>query len=367
MKIGRNNPCWCGSGLKYKKCHLDREREKPLKLWEIQEKLMESFSSKICLHPVAGKECGKKIIKAHTVQKNGGLNYIAKDGHVLGFKLNMKTFGQDELSPVPIGVNSASTFSGFCNVHDNEVFAPIEKSEIVFLREQIFLFTYRALCRELYFKVGHRKVLDHVRLADKGRPVPDQMFVQWHLDGVIEGADAGLRDLQGYKKRLDAQLSSKTYDQVDYCVIEFKAPPTIMCAGGFNTEYDFQGNTLQLLGDVDTAVDLITCSLIGYEDKGAAILAWPAECMFARKLVESFLKIDPARMPDALVRLVFECSENVFFSESWWCDLPKPAKDSIRSRILSGAGMAVPRGSNCLTDDGIQYVGWEVVGVRHSL
>lgn len=23
MSIGRNDPCWCGSGLKYKKCHLD--------------------------------------------------------------------------------------------------------------------------------------------------------------------------------------------------------------------------------------------------------------------------------------------------------------------------------------------------------
>lgn len=21
MKIGRNDPCWCGSGQKYKKCH----------------------------------------------------------------------------------------------------------------------------------------------------------------------------------------------------------------------------------------------------------------------------------------------------------------------------------------------------------
>ena len=23
MSIGRNDPCWCGSGVKYKKCHLD--------------------------------------------------------------------------------------------------------------------------------------------------------------------------------------------------------------------------------------------------------------------------------------------------------------------------------------------------------
>jgi uncharacterized protein YecA (UPF0149 family) len=24
-KIGRNDPCWCGSGKKYKKCHLGRD------------------------------------------------------------------------------------------------------------------------------------------------------------------------------------------------------------------------------------------------------------------------------------------------------------------------------------------------------
>ncbi|NOZ25813.1 MAG: hypothetical protein GXO94_06975 [Nitrospirae bacterium] len=30
-KLGRNEPCWCGSGKKYKKCHLeedDRKRSK---------------------------------------------------------------------------------------------------------------------------------------------------------------------------------------------------------------------------------------------------------------------------------------------------------------------------------------------------
>jgi SEC-C motif len=27
MKLGRNDQCWCGSGKKYKKCHLDRENQ----------------------------------------------------------------------------------------------------------------------------------------------------------------------------------------------------------------------------------------------------------------------------------------------------------------------------------------------------
>lgn len=25
---GRNEPCWCGSGAKYKKCHLDEDEKK---------------------------------------------------------------------------------------------------------------------------------------------------------------------------------------------------------------------------------------------------------------------------------------------------------------------------------------------------
>jgi len=28
MKLGRNDPCWCGSGKKYKRCHLEADEKK---------------------------------------------------------------------------------------------------------------------------------------------------------------------------------------------------------------------------------------------------------------------------------------------------------------------------------------------------
>jgi hypothetical protein len=28
FKLERNNMCWCGSGVKYKRCHMDRDLEK---------------------------------------------------------------------------------------------------------------------------------------------------------------------------------------------------------------------------------------------------------------------------------------------------------------------------------------------------
>lgn len=29
QKVGRNEPCWCGSGTKYKKCHADADALSP--------------------------------------------------------------------------------------------------------------------------------------------------------------------------------------------------------------------------------------------------------------------------------------------------------------------------------------------------
>jgi hypothetical protein len=34
-KLGRNDPCWCGSGKKYKKCHLPEDEKKQRKKYTI--------------------------------------------------------------------------------------------------------------------------------------------------------------------------------------------------------------------------------------------------------------------------------------------------------------------------------------------
>ncbi len=33
-ETGRNDPCWCGSGVKYKKCHLAEDEKKLSKKYE---------------------------------------------------------------------------------------------------------------------------------------------------------------------------------------------------------------------------------------------------------------------------------------------------------------------------------------------
>ena len=33
-ELGRNDLCWCGSGMKYKKCHLEKDEKKALTKYE---------------------------------------------------------------------------------------------------------------------------------------------------------------------------------------------------------------------------------------------------------------------------------------------------------------------------------------------
>src|SRR5579859_7835702 len=83
IKLGRNDLCWCGSGKKFKKCHLDRGKQEPARPWEVDAHLRERSQSGTCLHvgTAAAATCGAKAIGSHTVPRKM-LKQIARDGHV---------------------------------------------------------------------------------------------------------------------------------------------------------------------------------------------------------------------------------------------------------------------------------------------
>jgi hypothetical protein len=124
LRLGRNDPCWCGSGKKFKKCHLNREAAPPRTIQEVIETGQMAYAQKLCLHPDAST-CKRGIIKAHSVQRNGGLSAIAVRGKVYGIRENnvgdlSKTNGL--LAPKLVGAGNASTFTGMCGFHDDETF-----------------------------------------------------------------------------------------------------------------------------------------------------------------------------------------------------------------------------------------------------
>ena len=119
--------------------------------WEVDAARRRAYTKEYCLAPDAGiSSCSGSIVKAHSVQ--GALvRRIARDGHVYGSVYSIENLQRNpgEIVPGLIGVNLATTFTGFCNLHDTKIFAPIEIGDFVAAPEQCFLLAYRAVPRSV--------------------------------------------------------------------------------------------------------------------------------------------------------------------------------------------------------------------------
>lgn len=148
----RNALCWCGSGKKWKRCHLDREVLPRVQYQDLIGLAKNFHRERLCFHPAAGGgSCSTTTAKAHTVQKSI-LRQIETEGHVYQLLPPLGEAGKQIPSLSRVGINQASTFTGFCTRHDDALFAPVEKAPLSYCREHAFLLTYRALCQELYKK-----------------------------------------------------------------------------------------------------------------------------------------------------------------------------------------------------------------------
>ncbi|WP_225927666.1 hypothetical protein [Pseudomonas iranensis] len=202
---------------------------------------MKKFNvSKTCsVPPTLHSECTNKIINAHTVSKSSSLKEISVDGHVLSFCSNaQENIKTGKLSPIKIGINKASTLTGFCSHHDKTLFSPIEDSPfginsehcfLVFSRVfSCFLVAYRAVSSEVYVKNAASKIYLDVKGFDKGLPLNQQIAIQQFAGGAYKGNDLTKRDLAYIKGKLDMMVTKKTTSQLKHVVFELEKPPSVM-------------------------------------------------------------------------------------------------------------------------------------------
>jgi hypothetical protein len=140
-------------------------------------------------------DCSSEFIKAHSVPKSS-LKKIARDGRVYSFipdPINIKK--QDGiLQPNLVGIKDASIFTGFCSVHDNELFAKVEDQTFIASPEQCFLLAYRAQARELFMKKAQLEFLGTLRKVDRGKNIAEQHAIQEFIKQFSTGVSMGLSD-----------------------------------------------------------------------------------------------------------------------------------------------------------------------------
>lgn len=365
-KLGRNDPCWCGSGKKYKKCHIDRQGQAAVKPWEVDAHFRKRSSKGECLHVGAtpGSVCGQPAIGSHTVVRKM-LKRIARKGHVYHQSATIQDLEktQGKLQVKLIGVNDASVLPMFCEPHDSGAFSPLEQASFTGSKEQCFLLGYRALCHEFTKKRYNLNSVPVLKGFDRGKALPEQAKIQTLLSAFGKAYEASVRDLEVHKQKFESMLLAGDYSKLQGYLVTFADKPEVLCAGGLFPECDFAGQPLQYLGDFSKTLDQITFSLIATEQDGAFIFVWhmssDASC---RKLAASLDALSDAELPHAIVRFVFEFCENRYFNPDWWDRADQKTRDALMSRFEIAAASDKLRAATCLLDDDIRAVSWKVTG-----
>lgn len=313
----------------------------------------QAFSKKLCLAPPSlHHECSGNIIRAHSVQRGGdGLKRIADNGHVDGTE---PKFGKIP-SLARIGINKASTFTGFCGKHDTSLFLPLEMGEFTGSDLQIFLLTYRALCRELYVKRG--SITQSSEIA--GLDIHEAVEAMIHDD--LYASDLSLAELLVYKTTADAMLLNGDTSQLRHYMFSFDEVPQVMCNSWSSAEFDFLGRIAQHITVAREPVQGLAFNMLGTKTGGAAIFSWIDRGSQEKRMTESLEALTDLTAPDDLVRFCFEFCENIYLGPKWWATVPKDDADRLMRRIVSGTPFGGERSRHCLIGDGVKSATWKVV------
>lgn len=332
---GRNDPCWCGSEKKFKKCHLNRELEPPLERQDFEQQT-KKHTKTCCAETLNDGLCTTKIIKAHTISKSGSLKQIAENGHVMGTKTSLNELIKTEGSLVTkkVGINDTSTFTGFCSYHDKELFAALEDQKISLSNEQLFLLAYRSTNRELYAKYEQLLGVEFMKSSDRGQPRHIQQFIQMQAKLQESGIKLALDELNSIKNEMDRLLLSGKFDEMNHYVIELRNVPDVLVSGSTQPEFDFSGVRLQNLGVHGSKLSHLIYNAISYENKGCFVFSWlSTHNTICKRFIDSLISLAPKDLSTALVKYCYTFCENTWASPVWWDNLDERLKSELNRRV----------------------------------
>lgn len=362
-KLGRNEPCPCGSGKKYKKCHLNRERDAPLPYHESAKALLRlRVGDQACLYPAAPNLCTGTVIRAHTISKSSALAKIARAGDV--YQLDTNPFaihrnrGRADLKLMKIA--SATTFTGFCSPHDNTLFDPIDKGNLSPTGEQAFLLHYRALCRELYVKRTSVETNKLLRETDRGKAPAFQAMISGLVAARSLVIDESVKQLEADKSVCDSVVLCGDYGNLRGGYVRFRRLTTVVCSGYAQPCFDFAGVQVQDLGDVSKPCLNLSFTLLPGEDGGIAVFTWLEDADAAcRTFVQSFFNVPDSRKSDALIQYTFDSFENFAAQPEWWEGLAAPAQADLKTLTLNWTDMGGINGTTLIPGNRV-FANWEV-------
>lgn len=328
-------------------------------LWNFIGERREMLREDMCLYPIG--ECAGAICNSHSIQESK-LADIARAGHVYGFEFDLGKIVKKSTFDAfaKVGINSASVFRGFCSHHDAELFRPIDTQDFKCSPEQLFLYFYRAICRELHIR--HCMAKAHATPDDIARVHPGipkhhyEESVRWQRTHFLVEA----LKLYQCKFKMDSALLNAEFRRLKHYIITFKRQPSVLSAAAFTPTCDFAGRGFRLVSHPLLSYHVMTITTLPTLSGGVVILSWFDNGPMEFELFcHSLSRVSADKLTSSVIRLLFEFCENIAIAPHWWDAVPGDCKNALMNRARSG----IPpnrRTESCLTEDDLYYDDWEV-------
>jgi len=283
--------------------------------------------------PVLGKcmfwanHCASPPIGSHLLSRSW-LKQIAGSSHeVIRFRSTTDDLMNKsrQIEAYGVGINKEIRLPCFCQQHDDELFACLEKQEFSATQEQLRALTYRSVCFEACAK---QQIVDW--LMDKAdaqmewalktnQQAPPSLALHVQLEAIR------CIQLMAYKNTLETNWQNHNDSLVSY-VVCFAARPTVLVSTTVIPELTFTGRILE------SRWDWISLSIIPSANGGWAVFTWDKSAPKNPSLfIKSFAKVPKEFQTIALLNFIFESSENFAIAPQWWNSLSQKRKnDSLR-------------------------------------
>ena len=214
-------------------------------------------------------QCRGKIKSAHSIQNNRVLNRISEEGHVYTIDFTVENSrGTPEFKK--ISRNKASTFFGFCDYHDTEIFKPIEVSSYHNTVEQNFLFAYRGFC------IGYHRVFRKMKiLRNHFKKFPNSLLGPESIS-LYRIAQLDVRDGEMEFNDFTKDLRNNKYDGLKTFTYTLDYEVNFAVSSCFAVSKDMNMNSIQDISDLnrDIMIPRLFVNIFPIEEKTVIILSY---------------------------------------------------------------------------------------------
>jgi len=276
-------------------------------------------------------QCRGNIKNAHSLQRNGVLNIVEAqiNGNMVVYcfqRMEKNPFDQ-YLGFEKIGKGNASTFFGFCDKHDTEIFQPIENNEIDISNDQHkFLLCYRAAARTYHRKVEQIKSFENNPLYNT------EEFQQQQIDG-INGSKAGLAEMEEHRTFLNSILQSKNYSQLRYFThtVDYTVP--IACTSVMSPSVYIDDQAFNLSDDLNIKYEHVYLTVVPTKSKTHILYACLPGHVKSMKFIDDLESLTIPDLESVTCSLMVNEIENGFISPAIFEELSKGEQDRLIQSI----------------------------------